>query len=397
MTDLDPAALLEEAKARTGLSDFGDPSFREPLERLLRSMSEEGRLHAVGRATQRERVIGLLVNRLRAEAAFAAHPEIADEVIAAPVVIVGLPRTGTTLLHRMMAADPRLLALRWWESRHPAPFEGADGLGDAERIAAAEAEVAAIVEAAPEIVAAHPMDAHAADEEIMLLEHSFFSANSEAYVEVPGFSRWLADQDQTPGYRYLRRLLQLVQWQKRRRGEPGERWVLKTPHHLGHLDLLLSVFPDARVVQTHRDPVQTIPSFASLVHTIRRTGSDAADPKRVGREWSERMRRATAACLAFRKEGDPRFLDVRYETLVADPFATIEGIYSFARLELDESARTAMAAWSEENARDKRPVHAYTLEAFGFTEESIRRDFADYRARFLAPGADARGLRARGA
>lgn len=389
MNDLDVTSILDEARSRTGLSDFGDGTFREPLERLLESMQSESRLHAVGRATQRERVIGLLVNRLRAEAAFAAHPEIADEAIRAPIVIVGLPRTGTTMLHRMMSADPNLHALLWWESRHPAPFdrvtagEGPDRLGDAERIAAAEAEVAAMIEAAPEVVAAHPMDPHAADEEIMLLEHSFFSTNSEAFVDVPSFSRWLDAQDQSPGYRYLRRLLQLVQWQKRQRGEVSERWVLKSPHHLGYLDLLFAVFPDAKIVQTHRDPVQTIPSLASLVHTLRRTCSDRVDAKAVGRQWSERMKRALEACMAYRGDDDPRFLDVAYETLVADPFAAIERIYAFAGLRQGDGARDAMKEWAVENARDKRPVHAYTLEEFGFTEAGIRRDFAAYRTRFL--------------
>jgi len=202
-------------------------------------------------------------------------------------------------------------------------------------------------------------------------------------VDVPGFSRWLDAQDQTPGYRYLRRLLQLLQWQKRRRGEPGKRWVLKSPHHLGYMPLLFDVFPDARIIQTHRDPVQTIPSLASLVHTLRKTGNSSADPAVVGRQWSERMRRATDACSAFRDGRAERFFDVDYETLVADPMACVAGIYDFVSMDLSDEAVSAMRKWAVENARDRRPVHRYTVEQFGLSEAGLARDFADYRGRHL--------------
>ncbi len=385
-TSLDPDSILEQATLRTGLTDFGDPSFREPMQRLLAAMEREAGLHEIGRATQRERVVGLLVNRLRGEAAYARHPEIADEQLERPVVIVGLARTGTTMLHRMLAANPAFLSLRWWESRHPAPFDAADPDSRAAdpRILAAEEEVRAICQAAPELVAAHPIDAHAPDEDIMLLEHSFFSTNSEAYVDVPGFSRWLDAQDQGPGYAYLARLLRLVQWQKRQRGEPGRRWVLKTPHHLGFMDLLFETFPDARVIQTHRDPVQTIPSLASLVHTIRSTGCDRVDAHALGRHWSERMRRALDACMDFREQHPQRFMDLDYRELVEDPMAAVARIHTFVDEPLGPLARTRMLEWAEENTRDRRPIHRYTLEQFGLSEAGLAHDFQRYRTRFLA-------------
>lgn len=391
-TALDAASILAEATRRTDLDDFGDPSFREPMQRLLAAMEQEAGLHEVGRATQRERVIGLLVNRLRGEAAYAHHPEIADEVIERPVVIVGLARTGTTMLHRMLAANPAFLSLRWWESRHPAPFDVDERAAATDpritaadpRITAAEEEVRAICKAAPELVAAHPMDAHAPDEEIMLLEHSFFSTNAEAYVDVPSFSRWLDAQDQRPGYAYLARLLRLVQWQKHRRGEPGRRWVLKTPHHLGFMDLLFETFPDAFVIQTHRDPVQTIPSLASLVHAIRATGTDTVDAHALGRHWSDRMRRALEACMDHRARHPERFMDLDYRALVEDPMAAVARIHAFIDEPLPASARRSMLAWAEENARDRRPIHHYTLDRFGLSEAGLARDFRRYRTTFLA-------------
>jgi hypothetical protein len=260
---LEAESILAEAREKTGLDDFGDESFREPMARLLRSMEEEAELSEVGRAMQRARLVGLLVNRLRAEDHFARFPEILDEEIREPLVIVGLARTGTTMLHRMIASDARMISLLWWESRNPAPFPESGEGGRDPRIADAEAEVAAMIEGAPDLVAMHPIEAEEPDEEIMLLEHSFFSTNPEAFINVPTFGAWLDEQDQTPGYVYLKKLLQFLQWQKKRAGGTGERWVLKTPHHLGFMNLLFEVFPDIRVVQTHRDPLQTIPSLAS--------------------------------------------------------------------------------------------------------------------------------------
>jgi hypothetical protein len=378
---LDADSIVAEARARTGLEDLGDPSYEEAMRRLVDGMDREAKLHEVGRATQRERVVGLLVNRLRAEAAYARHPEIEEEQIEAPFVIAGLARTGTTMLQRTISADPRMFCMLWWEGRHPAPFEGGDEGAEA-RIEAAEAEVAAMVEAAPELMAAHPFDAHAPDEEIMLLEHAFYSTNSEAYVHVPSYSAWLDEQDQSPGYLYMRRILKLLQWQKRQRGEQGERWVLKSPHHLGYMKYLFDAFPDVRVVQTHRDPVQTIPSFSSLVLSIRQSGSDQVDALQVGTQWSDRMRRSMEACMGFREEHDERFLDLRYEELIADPMAGIQQIYDFIGMELTDEVKARMQQWAVENARDKRPVHTYTLEQFGFTEEGLARDFARYRERF---------------
>jgi len=381
---LETEAILAEAQRRTGLSDFGDPAFREPLERLLRSLREEARLNAVGRAMQFERNVGLLVNRLRTEDAYCRHPEIAEERIERPLVIVGLARTGTTMLHRMMASDPRWLALLWYESRNPAPFPNSGGAEVDPRITDAEAEVAMMLEGSPDLIAVHPMDAHAPDEEIMLVEHAFTSWNPEAFCRVPAYSAYLDATDLAPGYRYLVRLLKFLQWQKRRRGETATRWVLKAPYHLGSLDALFAVLPDTRVVMTHRDPVQTVPSFASMIRTLYVLGSDSIDPLEIAAHWGEKWARALERAIAARAKREDRFLDIHYEDLVADPMAQVQRIYAHAGLELTAQAEAQMRRWAVENERDRRPVHAYTLEEFGYTREGLRRDFAAYCDRFLA-------------
>ncbi|HIG68801.1 MAG TPA: sulfotransferase [Myxococcales bacterium] len=384
---LDRDSILDEAMRTAGSSDFGDKAFREPFERLVAALDGEAKLNAVGRGMQRARIVGLIVNRLRTEAYIARHPEILDEEICEPIVIVGLPRTGTTMLHRMIAADPENYSLLWWESRNPAPFAAPeDWLGSKERdprILDAEAEVAAMLEGAPDLMAMHPLEAEGPDEEIMLLEHAFFSTNPEAFVNVAEFGAWQDDQDQTSGYRYLERLLKFLQWQKKQRGEVARRWVLKSPHHLGFMDLLFKVFPDARVIQTHRDPAQTIPSLASLIQAIRAMGSDDADPHVTGQQWSDRMSRAMSRCMKVREKHQDQFIDVFFADVLKDPLTEIRKSYEFAGWKLTDAAIDSMKTWAVDNSRDKREAHHYTLEEFGLTQAGIERDFAAYRDRFV--------------
>jgi len=382
--DLSVNGVLAAATARDGLTDFGDDSFREPLQVLIDSLTQEAHLNEAGRMGQFYRTVDLLVNRLRVEDWFKRHPEITNERIEAPVVIVGLPRTGTTMLHRILASDSRFFAPIWYEVRHPAPFPGWAFKGQDPRIPAAEAEVAMMLEANPDIAAIHPMNATGADEEIMLLEHSFFSTTPPAFGNVPSYMAWQEAHDNTPGYRYLKRLLQFLQWQKKRQGQAGQRWLLKTPHHLHCMDILLREFPDAVVIQTHRDPLQTIPSIASFHYELWKLGSDVADPVAVGQMWAAKFAKGMHHTMAVRDGGaDSCFLDVQYNDTVADPFGVIGQVYDFIGMALTPQARQAMEHWQEENRRDSRPAHHYTLAEFGFTEAGIAAQFAEYRERFI--------------
>jgi hypothetical protein len=387
-TSLDEESIIAEAREAAGLTDFGDESFRQPMRMLLKAMEEEAQLNEIGRITQRARIVGLLVNRLRTEDYFKRFPEICEEEIREPLVIVGLGRTGTTMLQRLIASDPRILSVFWWESRNPAPFPGADDMADGSRdprIIDAEAEVNAMIELAPDLAAIHPIEAEAPDEEIMLLEHSFFSTTPEALVNIPSYSAWLEQQDQIPGYEYLKQLLQFLQWQKKQSGATGERWVLKTPHHLGFLDLLFKVFPDATVIQTHRDPVETIPSWASLIFTLRGLSSNNVDSKEAARHWAGKFKRATSRSMEVRDAAIGRFIDIWYQDVQKDPITQIRRIYEYAGMELTPEVEQTMIKWTKDHSRDKRPLHHYTLEEFGFTKESLQRDFAEYRERFILP------------
>ncbi|WP_334000672.1 sulfotransferase [Burkholderia cepacia] len=384
-TRLDADGLIAEAVSRTGgLTAFGDGPYREALDVMCASLIDEAKLSERGAAMMREKLVGQLVNRLVVEDYFRRHPEIADIAIDDPLVIVGLPRTGTTLLQRLLAVDPRFHTAAWWETRYPAPLAGETLAEPAVRIARAQAEVATMIDCIPQILTIHPLDAMLADEEFMLMEHSFVCA-MDSYANVPRYTAWLARQDLTPVYTYLKRMLQFLQWQKAQRGvAPATRWLLKTPQHLHALDVLCRVFPRAQVVLTHRDPAQTIPSMASMAHTLWQMYADDPDPLAVGAQWNAGMARAIGAAMAARDALPAgRFLDVRFEDTVSNPLGVAEAVYAFAGLPLDARRRTAMTDWMARNGRDKRAAHDYSIARFGFTDAQLARDFAAYRARHL--------------
>jgi hypothetical protein len=205
--------VVAAAYAVDGLKNFNDDSYREPLEKLLWSLQHEAQLNELGGVILRQRVVDILATRLRVQAYFNRFPQILDEEIIAPLVIVGLPRTGTTMLHRTIAADPRMIAPLWYEVRYPCPALNWDfsEAGD-RRIGEAKAEMTAMLKANPDLHAIHPMDAMGPDEDIMLLEQSFYSFNTQAYANIPTFDAWLEAQDHSPGYQYFKRLLQFPQW-----------------------------------------------------------------------------------------------------------------------------------------------------------------------------------------
>lgn len=381
-----PGSLLAEASARAGgLDDFGPGDFREALQVLERSLREEACLSAQGTALLREKLVAQLVNRLVIEDHCKRHPEILQQPVDDPLVIVGLPRTGTTLLQRVLAVDPQFSKAQWWETRYPAPLPGEALEQPTERIGRARAEVAAMVEFVPQILAIHPLDAEQPDEEFMLMEHSFLCA-MDSYVNVPSYTAWLDRQDQAQVYAYLKKMLQFLQWQQGRRGiAPGRRWLLKSPQHLHTLELLFKVFPRAQVILTHRDPGKTIPSLASFIHTLWQIYSDQADPAQVGEQWSTRMARALRHTMKVR-DGMPAgaFLDVRFEDTVNDPLGVVERIYRFAGLALSPGVRESMNDWLARNGRDKRAAHHYDPASFGLDEARLQRDYGEYRARHLA-------------
>jgi hypothetical protein len=375
---LDEASLLAAARRETALDDFGDESFREPLRRLLGSLEAEAQLHPLGRLLLRQTLVRLLVNRLRLEALFARHPEIGAADVEAPVFVVGLQRTGTTLLHRLLTCVPALRPLLSWEALNPAPFPGAPGsAGRDPRMRLAETAERGLRYLAPEFFAIHPVEAHAPEEDVLLLDLSLASPTADATLRVPTYSAWFEATDARPAYRTFRRAVQLLLWQRR------GRWLGKTPHHLEHLDVLLEVFPGAKVVHTHRDPVRVVASFCSMMAHGRAVFSDRVDPLEVGAKLGEKAVRAVTRAMAVRDAARPgAFLDVAYADLVADPLKQGRRVCDFLDLPISPETEASMRRYVALNPQNRRGVHRYRLEDFGLDRAALERRFEPYRSRF---------------
>ena len=374
-------SLIAAARRATGLHDFVDESFRDPMRRMLRSLEEEAKLHPLGRMTVRDSLVSALVNRLRLEDLTQRHPEIAEIRVEAPVFVVGLQRTGTTMLHRLLTCEPRLRSMPAWEAINPAPFPGGpDRRGVDRRVRKARVAETALRFLAPELFAIHPVEAEAPEEDIHLLDTTFMSPAIDAIMRVPSYQAWFRDVDQLPAYRYMRRMIQLLLWQR------GGRWLGKTPHHLEHLDELLGVFPDAKIVLTHRDPARTVASFCSMMAHSRAMFSDGVDAREIGAQFGAKAIRAVERVMDVRRRmGPDSFLDVLYQDVVADPLKEARRVYDFIGLELQPETEAAMQQWRSDNRQTKHGTHHYRLEDFGLSRSSLDPEFEAYRGRFGVP------------
>lgn len=378
--------VVAAARAIDGLDDFGaDDSWREPLGVLLESYAE-AQLNDLGRFILHGGVVHSLAMRLRATEWFRRHPEIADEVVAPPIVVVGMMRSGTTLVQRLLAADSRHHCAYGWEIGEVAPPLTIDWDDPVDpRIAGAVTREEQSRQFVPELFAIHPMYAQDAEEEIMFLADAFLGHVPEASADVPAYRSWIDTQSFAPAYRHLHRMLQLLQWQKRQRGEIRERWVLKTPAHLGYLDEVLETFPDAHLVHLHRDPVDTIPSGASLNATLWRMHADDVDPAAVGAQWIDRMAWSNGRALAVRDRlgSSLPVTDLRFRDTVADPLGAIAQVYDDIGAPLTDQAVQEMRTWLSVDQERRQPSHRYTAADFGLSDDQIGERFADYIERFV--------------
>ena len=378
---LSEESLIGAARRTTGLHDFVDDSFRDPMRRMLRSLEKEANLHPLGRMALRESLVSALVNRLRLEDLTARHPEIAAIPVEAPVFVVGLQRTGTTMLHRLLTCEPGLRSMAAWEALNPAPFPGGtDRRGVDRRVRKARTAEAALRYLAPELFAIHPVEAEAPEEDIHLLDITFMSPAVDAIMRVPEYQAWFSEVDQLPAYRYMHRVIQLLLWQR------NGRWLGKTPHHLEYLEELLTVYPDAKIVLTHRDPARTVASFCSMMAHSRAMFSDDVDAEEIGAQFGAKAIRAIGRVMDVRSRAhDDSFLDVLYHDVVADPLKEVRRVYDFIGLDFAPETEAAMRQWLIDNARTKHGTHHYRLEDFGLARSDIDPDFEAYREKFGVP------------
>lgn len=386
---LDVEALITAAKRRTHLCDFGEPCPNEPLERLTRSLNGEAALSFIGRLVAHEDLVHLLANRLLLQADRDRYPGIAAQRIERPLFITGLPRSGTTFLHELLAQDPAHRAPLTWEVRRPSPPPALSGAGRAVRIREAERELRSFAMMAPRFKRIHPMGACLPQECIEILSYTLFSARFHTSYFVPAYQTWLDAQDMAPAYAWHKRFVQHLQW-----GDARDRWVLKAPAHLFALDALLRIYPDAVIVQTHRHPTSVIGSMLSMTTVLQEAFSSGRDRHVVAldviRRWSMMMERAMRERARAEQGLGCTFIDVDYGDLTRAPVNTVRRIYRRLGWRLNAEALTGMRAWLAGHPQHRDGPHLYSLEEFGFSTGEITRLFQNYILRYEVPVEGAR-------
>ena len=377
---LEPSALMAAARAETGLQDFGPGDFVERLEVLCDAMHREGGFNGAGIMQQHVFILGLLKNRLLIEDLVRRHPEILHEQIAAPIIICGLPRTGTTHLHNLMSADPALRSLPYWESLEPVlPGLEVPETGAADpRLGRTDMALSFLNTALPYFNRMHEMTVEHTHEEIQLLAIDFSTMLFETTAPMPAWRDAYLARDQRPTYAYLRKVLQVLQWLR-----GGIRWVLKTPQHLEQFPALVDTFPDATFVVTHRDPVSVTASMVTMIAYTARLTRDRVDVEDMGRYWADRLERMLRRCADERDVLPPdRTIDVHFDAFMADDLAMVARVYELAGQPLDPRARQSMASFMAAHPRGRFGAVNYDLSQFGLDAGDRRRALAFYTERF---------------
>ena len=373
--------LMREVAASVGHDDWGSRSFVEPLTLLVDSCRASNRMSLVGWQVLRSVARRHLRNRLDIRGYLQRRPEAAQRPLGSPLVITGLPRTGTSLLHNLLAQDPRHRFLRLWEALHPLPPDNGHGLDEATLVHKAEQWLGRLFELAPDFATVHPLAPHGPEECDRLLQNAFASQHFMDMFDAPAYADWFCRCSLEDAYADYALQLRVLT----REEDADRRWVLKSPGHMGHLDALLTTMPDAVVLHCHRDPGEAVPSYASLIDTVRHPHTDEVSPLEVGTQALQRCETALSRALETRAATAGRtFVDVSYPSLVADPVATVADVYQRLGLSLEPAVEGQMRRWLTENPRDQGGRHRYDPERFGLPPERVRAAFTDYRERYAS-------------
>ncbi len=378
-------SLIAEAGARTGgLEDFGPGPFLEPLALFVDSLERDARLNPVGQYIARERALAHIVNRLSYVNDRKLYPGIAQQKIVKPVFIIGLGRTGSTILHDILAQDPANRAPLTWEVTFPSPPPKTATFLTDPRIAQCEAGFPPMDERREKFKAMHPMGAQLSQECVVMMGDAMCTPLFHNQFRVTEYQDWVDRAgDWAHVYDFHHRQLQHLQ-----SGHAADRWVLKTGAHMWGLEHLLRTYPDARIVFTHRDPVKSLTSYASLTALVRSMGSDQVDRFEVAEDWNPRLKRALEHAIAVRSaRAYPQavFYDMKFSEFIRDQFAVVERIYEAFGLPMTEEAAAKMKWFIADNPQGKHGIHRYSPEEYGIKPEVVRRDFRPYIERFDLP------------
>lgn len=400
---LDADDLKQAARRRTGLDDFGDASFEEPLGILVEAIERETPLSAFGRIATRQHLLSLLESRLRMEDLIRRHPEILEERIERPIIIAGLPRTGTTHLFNLLSRDPSLAWLPYWESLEPFPRrdEKPDRDGRDPRLGRCASSLAFLERMAPLFPAMHEFTVEGPHEEIQLLALQLSTQLFEASYLVPSYGLWYRETDQTPAYAYLKRSLQALQFLRRRErgagreggaeeastgggdGRSGHRWLLKTPQHLENLGPLVRTFPDASFIQTHRDPVRITASLATMIAYGARMQQRRPDPRVIGDYWAGRVEDMLRASVDDRHLlPASRVMDLHFDEFMKDMEGAVERVFAFCDQPFGPETAKRVRAFLDDNPKGKHGSVDYRLDDLGLDPAERREALRFYVERF---------------
>ena len=381
---LDQQKLMDKARNNTGLDDFGEDGFREGLDRMLQSIEKDSPNSTLGRFMLHANILRILEFRLKMEDHHKKHPEILEEKIERPIFIVGLPRTGTTILHGLLSVDPNLRHPKGWESGQPYPPPTPETYLDNPRIDFAEKNFKALYDIAPELKKIHYMEATDPQECLILNAFEFRGYSFLMHWNAPEYEQWLKNLDRRPVYKKHKRLLQFLQ----SGGVRGKHWLLKTPFHLGHVEELLDVYPDAIILNTHRDPLKVLPSIASLIYHFRKVALRKIDKLTIGKQQLQLWETYLNRFLKFRQENDlsNNVYDLFLEDFVQDPIGKVESIYAHFGLEYSDELRKKMEEYMANHERYRFGKHEYKAAEYGIESGDVKARFAKYYSFLEAKG-----------
>ncbi|MXW82148.1 MAG: sulfotransferase [Rhodothermaceae bacterium] len=379
--NLEPEELIINAQKKTGLADLGDEAALQSLDVLLNSINNEARLNPLGKLIQKSRFNRALIHRLRIEELLKKHPEIHEIDLGRITLITGLQRTGTTLLQRLLNSNPAIRALSSDELLEPVPTRNLNRGTKMIRKFRSSMAHRAISYLSPDFRVVHPISKSEPEEDVLLLDLYFMSQSNEATMNVPTYARWLEKQNHTHAYEYFKTMLKILSWQ-----HAGKHWVLKTPHHMEYLDVFLKTFPNANIIQIHRDPRKTLPSFCSMVAHGRGIFSDHVNPEEIASHWHRKVLRMIQVTETVRSKCQTdRFLDVSYYSLIADPIEQLQKIYQWVGMDFDDQAVKCAEQYIKTNPKNRFGRHSYCLEDFGLIEEDVEKSISGYRQKYKIP------------
>ena len=377
--------IHHKAKQKTGLTDFGDIDYLAGLEHLIKSTETEAKLSQIGRIAAKSALIDNLANRMLMVDFVKKNPAVKEEVIAQPMFIMGLPRTGTTILHAIIAEANEHRAPRLWEMQRPFPPPAKNPADNEARILELEKNAAMLDVLAPEMKLKHESNPRLVEECLPWMATSFFQEQFSTVHRLPGYRQWYLNADPKPAYQWHKLYLQYMQFIAKKNGQAPQRWILKSPAHLPFIEAILNTYPDALMVQTHRDPLKVLASACSLLSTLRGGFSDAIDPLQIGEEESQFYSTILSRGMAARREmkNAEQFYDFQFDDVIHRPIDGIADLYQHFDLNLNGESREKMQFFINNRPRTMHGKHVYTMKQFGLTEEKQGPLFSDYRKKYV--------------